>query len=130
MRLKNFTPTNDYILVQLHAQGTTKGGIILDTPQQDMWMKVLKTGPDMRHIKPGQYILVSHLSGMEMTFEAGENCILIQEAYVCATYKPDQKEKQPFYIPKPPPAPVPAPGRNIIDNPGIEEGSFLHETDA
>jgi co-chaperonin GroES (HSP10) len=127
MKIKNFKPAMNFILCKVHVDEKTKSGIYLTDGMSDHWMEVLKVGPKVEVIKPGDYVINTMGQGTGMEFEDGTKAVLFQEFGVSATYTPDKSEKQPFYAPTPPPVQTHDQGRNIIDNPGVEKGPWINE---
>jgi hypothetical protein len=127
MKVKNFNPAMNFILCEVHVDEKTKSGIYLTDGMSDHWMKVLKTGPKVELIKPGDYVINTMGQGIGMEFEDGTKAVLFQEFSVSATYTPDKDEKQPFYAPTPSKVQPESKGMNIIDNPGIDKGPWINE---
>lgn len=82
--------TNDRILVRRPGseERKTKGGLLIpataaDGGKKTVWAEVVAVGPSVRHIEPGDYVLVSPEAGYEAQIR-GEDYLLLREREVHA----------------------------------------------
>lgn len=134
MRLQNFKPARNYVLLEL-KQYNKIGEIITPNSQTDKVMTVLATGEGCELVKVGDKVLMDDRPmiqlGFEPVTEGGKQiiCLLGQEFNIIATYAPDPDETQ-YYIPQRNPKPLDLEkprNLNVIDNPGVEDGPYLKE---
>tara|TARA_R100001086_G_scaffold240206_3_gene166113 strand:- start:2141 stop:2563 length:423 start_codon:yes stop_codon:yes gene_type:complete len=137
MRLKNYEPRANDVLVKVSQTQTSPGGIIMPSAQKDMIMEVLKVGSLVDEtVKPGMHVLVMG-SGYDfpMEDEKGNQVLVIQTSVhsIAGIYDKDSDEDTVFMINEHGDAvgnnDSPGPS-NIIDNPGIDQGTFLKDVKA
>ena len=134
MRLEAYKPIGNDLLVQVLEVDKTKAGVLLPQPQRDRIMQVLKTGPLVDGIKPGDWVLIGpHGNGVELPFidGDGEKVLTFQTSIhsIIGTYEKAKDEDKVFM--SQPEGPVMENGQpgpsNIIDNPGIDQAPFLNQ---
>ena len=106
------------------------------TPITDKFTKIVATGENCQKYKIGEYVLLDDLQYLALPFEIkGEKnlvkCILAREINVIGKYTPDAEETEVVL------AAEKTENRtlvtdntrdlNVIDNPGIDQGSYLKE---
>ena len=134
MRLDEYTPLGNDILVEVKEVEKTKAGVLLPQPQRDRIMKVLKVGSVVDGCKPGDWVLIGpHGNGVELPFVDGDgvNVLTFQTGIhsIIGIYdKQDDEDKVFMSQPEGPVMENGQPGpSNIIDNPGIDHAPFLNQ---
>lgn len=133
MRLSNYTPMSNDVLVKVEQSTISPGGIIMSTPQKDMIVEVLKVGSLVDNtISVGKHVLLMG-NGFQfpMEDENGDPILVIQASVhnITGIYDKQEDENIVFLVNEggePVPEEKPGP-KNIIDNVGIDKGSFLKE---
>ena len=125
MKLKNYTPAYNQILLELKEYKTSAAGIIMIKPEAEKIMKVLKVGPTCQDTKAGDYVLVDGAVMIQLSFidEQGKDVQTLQtkEYSVIAYYKPDEDESK-FYT-------VVTPGEYVKDQVDDIKLNILKGTD-
>ena len=140
MKLKNYAPAGNEILLELKEYSKSATGVILVKPDQEKIMKVLKVGPTVTilnpltgtTVKPGDFALpmAPNMMQFEFTLEDGSKIQAVQtkEFGIASFYLPDADETQFCIVPGKNDKEYPVSrDLNIIDNPGIEKSSYLKE---
>ena len=139
MRLKNYKPAGNEILFELKEY--TTGVVIKIAPEHEKIMKILAVGPTVTIINPhtgkaaapGDFAMLIAQNLLQLDFEpekpGGKKivCLQAKEYAIGSFYLPDDDETK--FLPAYNPTPEAEVTRtmNVIDNPGIEAGSYLKE---
>ena len=134
IKLKNYTPIGNDILLKVAQTSTSPRGILLPNPQQDRIMQVLKTGSLVNDIVPGTWVLVGPMGqgiDIPMKDHEGKTVYTVQTSVhsVIGLYDKEKDEDIVFMAGETQESPdLERVGpQNIIDNPGIEKAPFLKE---
>lgn len=132
MKLENFELGHNYILVAIKEHSKV-GQIELLKPITDKFTKLVAVGDGCQRYKLGEYVLLDDLQYLSMSFEIkGEKgpvkCILAREVNIIGKYTPDKQEQE-IVLAAEQAVDTSDNTRelNVIDNPGIEKGSYLKE---
>lgn len=140
MKLKNYAPAGNEILLQLIEYSTSAAGVVLVKPDQEKVMRVLKVGPTVtilnpltgQTVKPGDFAMPMSPNMLQFEFllEDGSKISAVQtkEFGIASFYAPDKDETKFFAVSTSSPEDYSKTrDLNIIDNPGLENSSYLKE---
>lgn len=136
MKLDQYEPLGNDILLRVRQVNKTPKGIILPQAEQDRVMQVVKVGSLVeKPIVPGCWVLIGPGGqGVDIPFDTkdGERVICVQASvhFVIGVYDKDEENEDIVFIAREEgrsqheAAPGPS---NIIDNPGIDKAPFLKD---
>ena len=137
MRLKNYAPASNEILVQLIEYS---GGLVIQIkPEHEKIMRVLKVGPMVtalnpltgKVVAPGDHVMIIASNLLQLSFQEEDGTktqtCQAKEFAIGAYYKPDADEKKFYTFIEDAPASEDVNDMKIFDNPGIDKAPFLKE---
>lgn len=140
MKLANYHPAGNEILMELKEFSTSAAGVLLVKPNQEKIMKILKVGPTVTiHnpltgavAKPGDYCLPMSPNMMQFKFEMPDGteiqAVQTKEFGIAAFYLPsDDETKFHTVLTEDNKTYESTRTMNVIDNIGIDKSLYLKE---